>query len=211
MPTITTYRKVGAFLYCVQWRCNAKYLKSDTRSRPKFDMPEHGDYSRLFPKNKVGVPMNGIWICCLIFTLSLGSAAWSQEKKAGAGTDKDVAGLEEQIRMAVIKGDTSVLERYLADDFVGIGPNGIADDKSHTIQALKDGTVKYSAIDVTEENVRMYGNTGIYNGRGNVKMTINGQPLTADVRVTIVWVKQNGQWKRVSFQATQVQPAPTGS
>jgi len=74
-----------------------------------------------------------------------------------------------------------------------------------------DGTVKYSAIDVTEENVRMYGNTGIYNGRGNVKMSINGKPLTADVRVTIVWVKQNGQWKRVSFQATQVQPASTGS
>jgi hypothetical protein len=46
---------------------------------------------------------------------------------------------------------------------VGIGPNGSKDDKSHTIQALNDGSVKYSAIDVTEENVRMYGNTGIYN------------------------------------------------
>jgi hypothetical protein len=150
--------------------------------------------------------MNKVWICSLIVTLSLGSAAWPQPKKAG-GTEKDVAGLEEQIRMAVIKGDTSILEKYLADDYVGIAPNGIKEDKSHAIQEIKDGTVKYSAIDVTEENVRMYGNTGIYNGRGNVKMTINGQPLTADVRVTIVWVKQNGHWKRVSFQATQVQPA----
>jgi hypothetical protein len=141
----------------------------------------------------------------------LGSAVFSQDQKVGTGTENGVAGLEEQVRMAVIKGDTSVLEQYLADDFVGIGPNGIADGKAHTIQALKDGTVKYSAIDVSEENVRMYGNTGIYNGRGNVKMTINGQPITADVRVTIVWVKQNGQWKRVSFQATQVQPAHTGS
>ena len=155
--------------------------------------------------------MNRIWICCLIFTLSLGSATWSQEKKTGGGTEKAIVGLEQQIRRAVITGDTSILERYLADDYVGIGPNGIKDDKSHTIQELKDGTVKYSAIDVTEENVRMYGDTGIYNGRGNVKMTINGQPQTADVRVTIVWLKQNGQWKRVSFQATRVQPAPTGS
>ena len=155
--------------------------------------------------------MNRIWICCLIFTMSLGSAAWPQQKKSGGGTEKAVAGLEEQIRSAVIKGDTSILERYLADDYVGIGPNGIKEDKSHTIQELKDGSVKYSAIDVTEENVRMYENTGIYNGRGNVKMTINGQPLTADVRVTIVWVKQNGQWKRVSFQATRVETAPAGS
>ena len=155
--------------------------------------------------------MNRIWICCLIFTLSLGSAAWSQEKKAGGGTEKAIVGLEQQIRRAVIKGDTSILERYLADDYVGIGPNGDAADKSKTIQELKDGTVKYSAIDVTEENVRMYGDTGIYNGRGDVKLTINGQPQTADVRVTIVWLKQNGQWKRVSFQATRVQPARTGS
>jgi len=141
----------------------------------------------------------------------LGSAAWSQEKKAGGGTEKAIVGLEQQIRRAVIEGDTSILERYLADDYVGIGPNGDAADKSKTIQELKDGTVKYSAIDVTEENVRMYGDTGIYNGRGDVKLTINGQPQTADVRVTIVWLKQNGQWKRVSFQATRVQPAPTGS
>ena len=155
--------------------------------------------------------MDRIWICCLIFTLSLGSAAWSQEKKTGGGTEKSIVGLEQQIRRAVIKGDTSILEQYLADDFVGIGPNGDAADKSKTIQELKDGTVKYSAIDVTEENVRMYGDTGIYNGRGDVKLTINGQPQTADVRVTIVWLKQNGQWKRVSFQATRVQPAPTGS
>jgi hypothetical protein len=128
----------------------------------------------------VEVPINRIWICCLIFTLSLGSAAWSQEKKAGGGTEKAIVGLEQQIRRAVIKGDTSILERYLADDYVGIGPNGDAADKSKTIQELKDGTVKYSAIDVTEENVRMYGDTGIYNGRGDVKLTINGQPQTAD-------------------------------
>jgi len=89
--------------------------------------------------------MNRIWICCLIFTLSLGSAAWSQEKKTGGGTEKAIVGLEQQIRRAVIKGDTSILERYLADDFVGIGPNGEAADKSKTIQELKDGTVKYVA------------------------------------------------------------------
>jgi len=53
--------------------------------------------------------MNRISICCLILTLtlSLGRAAWSQEKATGAGTEKTVAGLEEQIRGAVIKGDTS--------------------------------------------------------------------------------------------------------
>jgi hypothetical protein len=66
----------------------------------------------------------------------LGGAAWPQQKKAGVGTEKAVAGLEEQIRRAVIKGDTFILQQYLAHDYVGIGPDGIKDDKSHTIQAL---------------------------------------------------------------------------
>jgi ketosteroid isomerase-like protein len=151
-----------------------------------------------------------LFLVVCIAGLMFGQEASNTRTNDNAGATQ-VKQLEDQIRTAVIKGDTSTLERYLADDYVGIGPNGMKDDKSQTIQQLKDGTVKYSAIDVTEENVRMYGNTGIYNGRGNVKLTINGQPQTADVRVTIVWMKQNGQWKRISFQATRVQPAPTGS
>jgi hypothetical protein len=52
----------------------------------------------------------------------------------------------------------------------------------------------------------MYGNTEIYNGCGNVKMTINGRPLTADVRVRIVWLKQEWAVEARFFQATQLQP-----
>lgn len=77
-------------------------------------------------------------------------------------------------------------------------------DKNHSIQMLKDGTVKYTAIDVKEERIRMYGNTAIYNGLANTKVTVNGQDHSGDYRVNIVWAKVNGQWKRLSFQATPV-------
>lgn len=77
-------------------------------------------------------------------------------------------------------------------------------DKNHSIEMLKNGTVKYTAIDVKEEWVRMYGDTAIYNGLANTKMTVNGQDQSGDYRVTIVWAKLNGEWKRLSFQATHV-------
>jgi len=122
-----------------------------------------------------------------------------------SGAEQQVKQLEQQVRTAVIKGDTSVLEKYLSDDYVAIAPNGQEMDKTRSIQDLKNGTVKYSAIDVTDDRVRMYGDTAIYTGHASVRMTVNGQPQPGEVRATIVWAKQNGQWKRASFQATFVQ------
>jgi ketosteroid isomerase-like protein len=146
----------------------------------------------------------------VFFVLCMTIVSVTQEGSKTASDDsvaaeQQVKRLEQQVRTAVIKGDTSVLEQYLSDDYVGIDPNGQVADKSRTIQDLKNGAVKYTAIDVTEERVRMYGDTGIYTGQANVRMAINGQPQTAEVRATIVWVKQGGQWKRASFQATRVQ------
>ena len=123
-----------------------------------------------------------------------------------AGTD-EVNKLEKQVRDSLVKGDTSVLERYTADDFVMIDGDGMMFDKNQSLQMMKDGSVKITAIDVKDEKLRRYGDTVIYNGLGNVKMSVNGQEHSADQRVTIVWAKQKGQWKRVSFQETLVRSA----
>jgi ketosteroid isomerase-like protein len=124
--------------------------------------------------------------------------------KSESGGEQQVKELEQQLRSQVIKGDTSGIERFEADDCVNIDGSGMMSDKNHSIEMLKNGTVKYTAIDVKEERVRMYGNTAIYNGLANTKMTANGQDHSGDYRVTIVWAKLDGQWKRLSFQATPV-------
>jgi uncharacterized protein (TIGR02246 family) len=143
-----------------------------------------------------------------LFVMCMGVLTFAQESTTGAGdnagAEQQVKQLEQQVRSAVLKGDTSVLEQYLADDYVGISPDGQQLDKSQSIQSLKNGAVKYSAIDVSDDHVRVYGDTAIYNGTANVKMTADGQPHNGQMRATIVWVKQSGQWKRASFQATRV-------
>jgi ketosteroid isomerase-like protein len=142
------------------------------------------------------------------FAMCMGVLAFGQTGASdNAGAEQQVKQLEQQVRNAVLKGDTSVLAQHLSDDYVGIAPDGQVLDKNQSIQNLKNGTVKYSSIDVTDERVRMYGDTAIYSGSADVKMTIDGQPQNGKLRATIVWAKQNGQWKRVSFQATPVQTA----
>jgi ketosteroid isomerase-like protein len=114
--------------------------------------------------------------------------------------------LQEESREAALKGDASFLEKYLADDYIAVGEGGTIVTKDQTIQAFKSGAVKYESIDVHDTKIRTYGNTAIVDSLATVKVTSNGKPISGDYRATFVWVKQKGNWKRVSFQATQVTP-----
>ncbi|HSK44627.1 MAG TPA: nuclear transport factor 2 family protein [Candidatus Binatia bacterium] len=145
------------------------------------------------------------FVSVLIVALGLAQKAnQSSATKNDAGAEQQVKQMEQQLRSEVVKGETSSMEKFEADDAVNVDGSGMALDKKHSIQMLKDGTVKYTAIDVKEEQVRSYGNTAIYSGLASTKVTVNGQQHNGDYRVTIVWAKLNGEWKRLSFQSTPV-------
>ena len=114
--------------------------------------------------------------------------------------------LQEESRQAALKGDTSFLEKYLSDDYVGIDGSGAPVTKDQAIQELKSGAIKYESIDVHDTKIRAYGNIAIVESLASVKLTSNGKPISGDYRATFVWVKHRGTWKRVAFQATRVTP-----
>jgi ketosteroid isomerase-like protein len=165
-------------------------------------MPSHSvSQWRTTMKRAVAIAFLSVFIVALALAQNTGAAPATN---SDAGAEQQVKQLEQQIRSEVIKGDTSGIERFEADDYVNIDGSGMMSDKNHSIQMLKDGSIKFTAIDVKEERVRMYGNTAIYNGLANIRVTVNGQDHSGDYRVTIVWAKLNGQWKRLSFQTTPV-------
>jgi uncharacterized protein (TIGR02246 family) len=148
-----------------------------------------------------------VFIAC-ITSLTFAQGGMSTSDTAGA--EQRVKELEQQIRTQVVKGDTSGLQQYMTEDSVVIGADGTMTDKNESIQNIKSGNIKYESINVKEERVRTYGNTAIFNGLATVKLTVGGQDQSGDYRVTIVWVKQSGQWRRASFQATRVQNTTAG-
>jgi ketosteroid isomerase-like protein len=50
--------------------------------------------------------------------------------------------------------------------------------------------------------VRLYGNTAIVTARALVKGTELGEEFSGPYRFTRVWVRRNGKWVTVSYQAT---------
>ena len=136
-------------------------------------------------------------------SLARGQGAGNQESKS---IEEQVKALHEQHRIAALQGDASFSEKYLASGYLGIGADGRLITKDQEVQMRRSGAVKYEAIDERDVKVRVYGDTAIVSALASVKMSVNGKPITGDHRATFVWVKQGGNWKLASFQATRVAP-----
>ena len=62
-------------------------------------------------------------MCIGILTFAQDTPSTSASDSAGA--EQQVKQLEQQIRSQVVKGDTSGLEQYLADDYLNVNPAGM--------------------------------------------------------------------------------------
>jgi ketosteroid isomerase-like protein len=62
--------------------------------------------------------------------------------------------------------------------------------------------VHYDSIQITDMKVRVYGNTAIVTARAEVKGNDLGEDFSGPYRFTRVWVRRNGRWQAVSYQAT---------
>ncbi|HEX4484863.1 MAG TPA: nuclear transport factor 2 family protein [Terriglobales bacterium] len=118
---------------------------------------------------------------------------------------REVLELEHHTKDAMVHGDAIFAEHSLADDYVAIGPLGTVTTKTEAVAARKNSQLHYESVDFSEVAVRVYGEMAIVTARAEVKGTDLGQDFSGPYRFTRVWVKHNGEWKTVSYQATATQ------
>jgi ketosteroid isomerase-like protein len=139
--------------------------------------------------------------------LTVTAPAMGQATEADA--EKEVARLSQRVYEAYVKVDTSFLDGALADDWMVITPSGNTRDKAQLLKELKDGTIKFDAMDESNVKVRVYGDAAIVTGRLRSKEKLHGQEVGGLLRYTQVFVRQGGKWRCVSSQATRI-AAPSG-
>lgn len=115
---------------------------------------------------------------------------------------REIVDLERRAKDAAIHRDASFSERTLAEDYVAISPLGQVINKADTIAARKTAQLRYDSIDITEMVVRLYGNTAVVTARADVRGKELGEDFSGPYRFTRVWVRRNGHWLTVSYQAT---------
>jgi len=118
---------------------------------------------------------------------------------------RQILDMERQSKEASLHRDANFPLRTLAEDYVAITPLGQVTTKEEAISARRSGQLRYEAMNVTDMVVRVYGDTAVVTARADVKGHQLGEDFSGPYRYTRVWVRRNGQWQTVSYQATVTQ------
>jgi hypothetical protein len=120
--------------------------------------------------------------------------------------EQELISLDKSWGDAGLKGDSAVLERILADDFIGNSPTGVATKAQNIAEAKTNAPNITNATYVADEyTVRFLDpNTAVMTHRATEKGLNKGKEYTDQHRSMHVWVKRDGRWQVVASQATPI-------
>jgi uncharacterized protein (TIGR02246 family) len=140
-----------------------------------------------------------IALVLIILSLLVVPLAWSQ-----GNAEQQIKAMVDQVHAAMIRADINALEKLYADDYTAIRGDGAVLTKAQEIEGFKAGSIKYGKVDQQDVKVRVYGNTAVSVTLTTTTNMRNGIQRTGSNRSTRVWVKRNGAWRCVLYQATRV-------
>ncbi|MCU1237150.1 MAG: hypothetical protein JWP63_5117 [Candidatus Solibacter sp.] len=135
-------------------------------------------------------------LCCSGFAQS--------KERPPAGTEQAVMRIEREMLNAILKGDASANERYLADTYVFTAPDGAVQNKAQAIADLKSGELKLQSASLDDAKVQVYGDTAVVTYSSNDKGTYKGKDISGKTRWTDVFVNHNGRWQVVASHGSML-------
>jgi ketosteroid isomerase-like protein len=113
--------------------------------------------------------------------------------------------LEDEMRIALLKGDAGWWSAYLSDEYSETEPDGKILSKAQAVERQRSKTLVYDTLNLSDRTVHTYnGDTVILTGKVTVEGTDQGQSMSGVFQFTRVWVKQGLEWKLASYQMTRV-------
>jgi ketosteroid isomerase-like protein len=144
-------------------------------------------------------------IAILAMAMSSLSFAQTGDKKADPSSkaEQEVVKASKEIIEALGRTDVAELDRLFADDYILTQSFGLT-SKTQLMDAYKSGRLKYTSASDKDLSVRVYGNTAVTTGILTLKGQNPNGDFTSNTRYTSVWVKQQGRWRLVAAQLSDI-------
>jgi hypothetical protein len=113
-------------------------------------------------------------------------------------TTDTIRQVQAEFDRAELYDDRETLRRLIADDFLSIGPRGFILNKDTWIN--RHNQFSYQALDTSEMDVRLHDGTAIVRNVQKNRATYDNHPVELTVRVSQVWVNQQGEWRLAAIQ-----------
>jgi ketosteroid isomerase-like protein len=136
------------------------------------------------------------------------SVALAIPKTTSAQTSHD-ADVRELQRLETVwndaheQGDADVLEKLWADDMEVAVPKMPVMTKADALRFARSGRMKFLNYRTSDIRVRVYDNAAVVTGRLHRTRSMNGQEISDDWRFTKMYIREAGQWRVVSFHASE--------
>jgi hypothetical protein len=106
---------------------------------------------------------------------------------------------EKQWAEVVASGDSTVVQRILADDFIGVDTKGFQYNKAHEVHSTVDGPKYFKSNRLDDIKIRFYGNMAVAQGY-ETWVRYSGEQLTGRFVWTDTWLLRDGKWQIVAAE-----------
>jgi ketosteroid isomerase-like protein len=121
------------------------------------------------------------------------------QQSSTADVERYIVESERQWAESVANGDASVVERILADDFLGVDPDGNLYEKAKMVAYMREAPKEFISNHLNDVKVRFFGDTAVAQGDESwVRRT--GTPLRARFVWADTWILRNGKWQIVASE-----------
>ena len=133
------------------------------------------------------------------------AAAAPADAQSAPSTRETLIELERSWNDAVYSGDVDVIDRLLADEFLGTYDDGSRGDKAREIDLVANFNQAVISAVQDDFRVAIYGDTAVVWFTLHLVGLRQGQEAELTLRYTDVWIRRDGRWQCVSAHSTRVQ------
>jgi ketosteroid isomerase-like protein len=141
------------------------------------------------------------FLAALLFAGLAANAQDSAEKEVRKAMDDNFA--------AIMHKDAAALNGQYTDDYFRVTETGKVTGKSEYISAVMDPDWVVTKLTPSDVKIRVFGNVAVVT---ELVTSIGGpkgkDPTEHSARQTVVWLKQDGVWKKHVLQLTSTSPIP---
>jgi len=153
--------------------------------------------------------MRRIVLSMLLAALFVGVAKAQTTGAAAEKAKKEILALENEKEQAMLKGNAAsadYYERYDVEDVVYPYPDGSLPTKAEHINSLRNSERKLLAFTEEDMVVRVYdnGNVAVVTAKEVQNTEMNGKVAPRQSLGATVYVKENGEWRRVLHTAASI-------
>ena len=121
-------------------------------------------------------------------------------------SDEQIVTLAEQrLAAAHLTLDLATIADLLHEDYIIVQPGGRLETKHDVLNSYASGARHWQQAEVSQLQVKIYGNTARVLGIWRAKGTNNGTPFDYRTRFISIWIKQNDEWKNISYASAEIE------